>query len=120
MEIDERAAERIIEDAMCAAKGDERGALALLQGKYIELAIRTVQEFPSDDWLRAMAAFCQTAMNKLQASRDFYSGALRKSRNEDLYLGTLGDPQGEGRRFAEWLYHRFQSVKLTQTRESED
>jgi hypothetical protein len=114
MEIDERAAERILADVMTAAKGDAHTGLALLQGLYIELSLRTVQERPSVVWPETMAAFCQVAMNKLKDSRDFYSGALHA--NDASHRAGFGDAQGEGRRFAEFFFQRMLSSTLTSPR----
>jgi len=114
MEIDERAAERILADVMTAAKGDAHTGLALLQGLYIELSLRTVQERPSMVWPETMAAFCQVAMNKLKDSRDFYSGALHIG-DTSLRAG-FGDAQGEGRRFAEFFFQRMHASTLTAPR----
>ena len=114
MEIDERAAERILADVMTAAKGDAHTGLALLQGLYIELSLRTVQERPSVVWPETMAAFCQVAMNKLKDSRDFYSGALHV--NDASHRAGFGDAQGEGRRFAEFFFQRMLSSTLTSPR----
>jgi len=114
MEIDERAAERILADVMTAAKGDAHTGLALLQGLYIELSLRTVQERPSVVWPETMAAFCQVAMNKLKDSRDFYSGALHV--NDASTRAGFGDAQGEGRRFAEFFFQRMLSSTLTSPR----
>lgn len=117
MEIDERAAERILADVMTAAKGDAHAGLALLQGLYIELALRTVQERPSHVWPETMAAFCGLAMNKLKDSRDFYSGALHTS--DSSRRAGFSDAHGEGRRFGEFLFQRMQSSTLTAPRQFE-
>jgi hypothetical protein len=114
MDIDERAAERIMADVMTAAKGDAHTGLALLQGLYIELSLRTVQERPSIVWPETMAAFCQIAMNKLKDSRDFYSGALHTS--DASHRAGFGDASGEGRRFAEFFLRRMQASSLTTPR----
>ncbi len=113
MDIDERAAERILADVMTAARGDAHTGLALLQGMYIELALRTVQERPSIVWPETMAAFCQVAMNKLKDSSISYSGA--RSVTEASRDG-FADAAGEGRRFAEFLYNRMQASSLTTPR----
>ncbi len=111
MDIDEHAAERILADVLTAAKGDAHTGLALLQGMYIELALRTVQERPSIVWPETMAAFCQVAMNKLKDSSVSYSGARSSSARDNF-----ADAQGEGRRFAEFLYNRMQASTLTTPR----
>ncbi|CAN5332717.1 hypothetical protein BH11MYX1_BH11MYX1_30310 [soil metagenome] len=113
MDIDERAAERILADVLTAAKGDAHTGLALLQGMYIELALRTVQERPSIVWPATMAAFCQVAMNKLKDSSISYSGARSLS---EASRDGFADAAGEGRRFAEFLYHRMQASTLTTPR----
>jgi hypothetical protein len=113
MDIDERAAQRILADVMTAAKGDAHTGLALLQGMYIELALRTVQERPSIVWPETMAAFCQLAMNKLKDSSRFYSGA--RTTDSGMCDG-FGDAAGEGRRFAEFLYNRMRASSLTTPR----
>ncbi len=114
MDIDEHAAERILADVMTAAKGDAHTGLSLLQGLYIELALRTVHERPSIVWPETMAAFCQVAMNKLKDSSLFYSGA--RSPSEASHRALFGDAQGEGRRFAEFLYNRMLASHLTTPR----
>jgi hypothetical protein len=114
MEIDELAAERILADVLTAAKGDAHTGLALLQGLYIELALRTVQERPSIVWPETMAAFCQVAMNKLKDSSLFYSGA--RSPSEAAHRALFSDAHGEGRRFAEFLYNRMLASNLTTPR----
>lgn len=109
MEIDEREAQRILATVVSAGRGDAQAALALLQGAFVELAIRTVQELPSEEWVDALAVYCETAMAKLKDARDFYTGA-RSSRFDDRQQrGALSSPQTEGRRFAEQLYFRLQA-----------
>jgi len=118
MDLDEQAAERILADVMSAARGDAHTGLALLQGLYIELALRTVQERPSIVWPETMAAFCQVAMNKLKDSSMFYSGARFAGHpaGDASHRALFSDAQGEGRRFAEFLYNRMLASALTSPR----
>lgn len=118
MDLDEQAAERILADVMAASRGDAHTGLALLQGLYIELALRTVQERPSIVWPETMAAFCQVAMNKLKDSSMFYSGARFAGHpsGDASHRALFGDAQGEGRRFAEFLYNRMLASALVTPR----
>lgn len=121
MDIDEREAQRILATVTSAARGDAHAALALLQGAFVELAIRTVQELPSDEWVEALAVYCETAMAKLKDARDFYTGARSSRFDENAQRGALSSPQTEGRRFAEQLCYRLQASDVARAhRRNED
>ena len=109
------ASQQICDQAEACAHGDQRTALAMLLGAYIEMASRlVVSEQPSDRWLLAMAAYCQAGTDKLRDGAEFYARGHRTSDDDqDSYLGQLAGAQQAGESFAEHLQDRFAAVGLS-------
>ncbi|CAN5761615.1 hypothetical protein BH11MYX2_BH11MYX2_26170 [soil metagenome] len=108
------ASHQICEQAEASAHGDQRTALAMLLGAYVEMASRVVvSEQSSDRWLLAMSAYCQAAADKLRDAGQFYARGHRTSDDEQAsYLGYLAGAQQAGESFAEMLQHRFDAAGL--------
>ena len=108
------ASQQICEQAEACARGDQRTALAMLLGAYVEMASRVVaSEHPSDRWLLAMAAYCQAATDKLRDAAEFYARGHRTSDDDQAcYLGQLAGAQQAGQSFAEHLTERFDALGL--------
>lgn len=108
--------------AETSSHGDQRTALAMLLGAYIEMASRVVvSEQPSDRWLLAMAAYCQAASDKLRDAAQFYARGHRTSDDEQgAYLGQLAGAQQAGESFAEHLQQRFDELGLDDARVSHE
>lgn len=111
------ASQQICDQAEAVAHGDQRTALAMLLGAYVEMASRVVvSEQPSDRWLLAMAAYCQAATDKLRDAAEFYARGHRTSDDDQAsYLGHLAGAQQAGQTFAEHLAQRFESLGLAWT-----
>jgi hypothetical protein len=100
------AASRIYEEAWTAARGDARTALALLQGCYVEMAMRLAQEEqPSGRQLETVSAFCRAAGTRLLESAT-------------TSVGTA--PQLEGATFAMVLRNRFETAGATRRPDDDD
>lgn len=108
------ASQQICAQAEAAAHGDQRTALAMLLGAYVEMASRlVVSEQSSDRWLLAMNAYCQAASEKLRDAAQFYARGHRTAEDEqDGYLGQLAGAQQAGESFAERLQQRFDALGL--------
>ncbi|HEY4178351.1 MAG TPA: hypothetical protein VGM90_16000 [Kofleriaceae bacterium] len=108
------ASQQICAQAEACAHGDQRTALAMLLGSYIEMASRVVvSDQSSDRWLLAMSAYCQAAADKLRDAGQFYARGHRTSDDEQAsYIGYLAGAQQAGETFAELLQHRFDSMGL--------
>ena len=111
------AATRLLQEAHRLMRGDARATLALLQGAYIEEAIRiAIEEQPTAQQLAAVHAFCSVAGHRLLDAAAAYARSL--GRDEDRRLAALGnvhDAQSEGERYAASLRRRFETIALTQT-----
>lgn len=116
------ASQAICDLAESSARGDQRTALAMLLGAYVEMASRVVvSEQSSDRWLLAMAAYCQAASEKLRDAGQFYTRGHRTSDDEQgAYLGQLAGAQQAGESFAEHLQLRFEALGLDDPRVSMD
>lgn len=116
------ASQAICDLAETSAHGDQRTALAMLLGAYVEMASRlVVSEQSSDRWLLAMAAYCQAASEKLRDAGQFYARGHRTSDDEQgAYFGQLAGAQQAGESFAEHLQQRFDALGLGDPRESLD
>lgn len=108
------ASQQICDRAEMVAHGDQRTALAMLLGAYIEMASRVVMsEQPSDRWLLAMAAYCQAATDKLRDAAELYARGARASDDDQAsLLGQLAGAQQAGQSFAEHLAQRFDRLGL--------
>lgn len=105
--------------ALSAARGDERTALSMLQGCYLEMASRLViSEQASDHWLDTIAMFCQVASDRLGDAASYYMGATQS--DEEARLGKLHGAQHEAARFASQLRHRFETFPETRTPDPTD
>jgi hypothetical protein len=113
------ASQAICDLAETSAHGDQRTALAMLLGAYVEMASRVVvSEQPSDRWLLAMAAYCQAASEKLRDASQFYTRGHRTSDDEQgTYFSQLAGAQQAGESFAEHLQQRFEALGLDDPRE---
>ena len=122
MKIVPGASQRICDQAEAAAHGDQRTALAMLLGAYVEMASRVVvSEQPSDRWLVAMAAYCQAATDKLRDAAEFYARGYRTSDDDQAsYLGALAGAQQAGMSFAEHLSARFDDLGIVEGDEDVD
>ncbi len=119
MDVDPRAWHRISQVVLDAAQGDERTALAMLQGCYLELASRVVvAEQASDRWLDGIATFCQVAADRLGDEASYFVGTTRG--DEAQRLGKLQGTHEEATRFATQLRHRFETFEQTRTPEPTD
>jgi len=109
------ASQQICDQAEVCAHGDQRTALAMLLGAYVEMASRLVMsEQPSHRWLLAMAAFCQAGTDKLRDGAEFYARGHRTvDDDQGSYLGQLAGAQQAGASFAEHLQDRFDAVGLS-------
>jgi hypothetical protein len=116
------ASQAISDLAETSAHGDQRTALAMLLGAYVEMASRlVVSEQTSDRWLLAMAAYCQAASEKLRDAGQFYARGHRTSDDEQgAYLGQLAGAQQAGESFAEHLQARFEALGLGDPRDQLD
>lgn len=116
------ASQAICDLAEASSHGDQRTALAMLLGAYVEMASRlVVSEQPSDRWLLAMAAYCQAASEKLRDAGQFYTRGHRTSDDEQgAYFGQLAGAQQAGESFAEHLQLRFDALGLDDPRTSID
>ncbi len=114
------ASQAICDLAESAAHGDQRTALAMLLGAYVEMASRVVvSEQPSDRWLLAMAAYAQAASDKLRDAAQFYARGHRTSDDEQgAYFSQLAGAQQAGESFAEHLQQRFDELGLDDARDS--
>jgi hypothetical protein len=114
MDVDPGAWHRISHVVLEASRGDERTALALLQGCYLELASRlVVSEQPSGTWLDGIATFCQVAADRLGDEASYFMGATRG--HEAERLGRLQGAHEEATRFASQLRARFETFEHTRT-----
>lgn len=114
MDVDPSAWHRISQIALEAARGDERTALAMLQGCYLELASRlVVTEQPSGLWLDGIATFCQVAADRLGDEASYFMGATRA--DETQRLGKLQGAHEQASRFADQLRARFETFEQTRT-----
>jgi hypothetical protein len=119
MDVDPRAWQQLSTMALSAARGDERTALAMLQGAYLEMASRlVVAEQPSDAWLDGIATFCQVAADRLGDAASYYVGATQG--DELQRLGKLHGAQDEAARFAGQLRARFETFEHTRSPERTD
>ncbi len=111
------ASQQICDQAETVARGDQRTALAMLLGAYVEMASRVVvSEHPSDRWLLAMAAYCHAATDKLRDAAEFYTRGDRTSDDDRAsYLGHLAGAQQAGLSFAEHLAERFDMLGITES-----
>jgi 4-alpha-glucanotransferase len=115
------ATQRILQEARAIAKGDARAVLALLQGCFLEEAIRiSIEEQPTERQLAAMHAFCSVAGRRLLDAATFY-GRARGSSEERyrLFLGRLHNAPDEAQRFAASVRNRFETGGLTGTPQSD-
>ena len=110
------SSQQICDTAEACAHGDQKTALAMLLGAYVEAASRlVVSEQSSDRWLLAMAAYCHAASDKLRDAAQFYARGHQTSDDEQAaYLGQLAGAQQAGESFAEHLSVRFASLGLTE------
>jgi len=110
------ASQQICEQAEACAHGDQKTALAMLLGAYVDHASRiVVSEQPSDRWLLAMAAYCQAASDKLRETAQFYVRGHRTSDDEQgAYYAQLSGAQQAGESFAEHLEQRFDELGLSE------
>jgi len=119
MDVDPSALQRLTATVLTAAHGDERTALAMLQGSYVELASRlVVTEQASDLWLETLAMFCQVASDRLGDAASFYMGGT--GGDEAHRLGKLQGAHEEAARFASQLRHRFETFEQTRSPEPTD
>ncbi len=119
MDVDPSAWHRISHVVLEAARGDERTALALLQGCYIEMASRlVVSEQSSADWLDGISTFCQIAADRLGDEASYFVGATRG--DEAQRLGKLQGTHEEATRFATQLRARFETFEQTRSPDPTD
>lgn len=119
MDVDPGAWHRVSQTALEATRGDERAALALLQGCYLEIASRlVVAEHASATWLEAIATFCQVASDRLGDEASYFVGATRAGETERL--GKLQGTHEQATRFADQLRARFETFEHTRTPEPTD
>ena len=100
----------LFEAAVTRANGDTRTALALLQGCFVEMAIRLVQdEVVSARHGAALSAFLQMGGDRLKELGAAYGrGRLAAS------------PQNEGAHLAQTLRGRFETSSATRTPHASD
>ncbi|MBL0217815.1 MAG: hypothetical protein IPQ07_28540 [Myxococcales bacterium] len=118
MDVDPTSWHRISQVVLEAARGDERTALALLQGCYLELASRVVvAEQASTHWLDGIATFCQVAADRLGDEASYFVGATRGQGvlDEAQRLGKLQGAHEEATRFAMQLRARFETFEQTRS-----
>lgn len=116
MDVDPGAWHRVSQTALEVARGDERAALALLQGCYLEIASRlVVAEQASANWLEAIATFCQVASDRLGDEASYFVGATRAGEAERL--GKLQGTHEQATRFADHLRARFETFEHTRSPE---
>ncbi len=114
MDVDPTSWHRISQVVLETARGDERTALALLQGCYLELASRlVVAEQASTHWLDGIATFCQVAADRLGDEASYFVGATRG--DEAQRLGKLQGAHEEATRFATQLRARFETFEQTRS-----
>jgi hypothetical protein len=114
MDVDPTAWHRVSQVALEAARGDERTALALLQGCYVELASRlVVTEHASASWLDAISMFCQVASDRLSDEASYFVGATRSTESDRL--AKLAGAHEEATRIATQLRARFETFEHTRT-----
>ncbi len=119
MDVDPSAWHRISHVVLEAAHGDERTALAMLQGCYLEMASRLViTEQASQHWLDGIAMFCQIAADRLGDEASYFVGATRG--DEAQRLGKLQGTHEEATRFATQLRARFETFEHTRSPEASD
>jgi hypothetical protein len=108
------AAAKLLQEARLLTGGDARATLALLQGCYVEEAIRVaIEEQPSGRQLAAVHAFCSVAGHRLiDAASSYGRGGASEERRLSV-LGVLHDAQSEGARYAASLFRRFETTGLT-------
>ncbi|MBA3464707.1 MAG: hypothetical protein H0T46_32540 [Deltaproteobacteria bacterium] len=118
MDVDPSAWHRVSQVALEAAHGDERTALALLQGCYVEMASRlVVTEHASASWLDAISMFCQVASDRLSDEASYFVGATRSTESDRL--GKLAGSHEEATRVAMQLRARFETFEHTRSPLSE-
>lgn len=109
------AGQLVMTEALRAARGNDRAALALLQACYIELSIRlAIEEQTHERQLPAVAAFCQVGGQMLIDQGRAYLDAASKD-SEGLLLGRLHNAQEQRDRFELFLRRRFETEALTRT-----
>ncbi len=119
MDVDPSAWHRISHVVLDAAHGDERTALAMLQGCYLEMASRlVVTEQASQQWLDGIAMFCQIAADRLGDEASYFVGATRG--DEAQRLGKLQGTHEEATRFAAQLRARFETFETTRSPDPTD
>jgi len=119
MDVDPSAWHRISHVVLEAAHGDERTALALLQGCYLEMASRlVVNEQSSQHWLDGIAMFCQIASDRLGDEASYFVGTTRG--DEAQRLGKLQGTHEEATRFAMQLRARFETFEQTRSPDPTD
>ena len=111
------ALQRILQEARRLARGDARAVLAMLQGCYLEEAIRvSIEERGPEQQLAAVGAFCAAAGHRLiDAAASYGRGQGSPEERRRLHLGRLHNAQDEGQRFAASLQHRLETDALTRT-----
>jgi 4-alpha-glucanotransferase len=111
------ATQRILQEARTIAQGDARAVLALLQGCFLEEAIRvSIEEQPTERLLAAVHAFCSVAGHRLLDAATFYGRAQRSSEERlRMFLGRLHNAPDEAQRFAASVRNRLETVGLTRT-----
>jgi hypothetical protein len=111
------ALQRILQEARRLARGDGRAVLALLQGCYLEEAIRvSIEEQGPERQLAAVQAFCATAGHRLlDAAAAYGRGQGSPEERRVLHLGRLHNAQDEGQRFADSLRNRLETEAITRT-----
>lgn len=119
MDVDPAAWHRISHVVLEAAHGDERAALALLQGCYLEMASRlVVSEQMSEHWLDSISTFCQIASDRLADEASYFVGAT--GGDEAQRLGKLQGAHEESTRFAMQLRARFETFDQTRSPDPTD
>jgi len=115
LDVPERAVEHVAQEARVAARGDSRVMLSLLQGAYLEEAIRiAIAEQPSEKQLSSIHAFCTVAAkNLLDAAQSYAAAELATDDRRALAAGRVHDAQEEARRFALFLRRRFETNPMT-------
>ena len=94
--------QRLWEEALTAGGNDERTALALLQGAFLENAIRlALVERPSAQQADAVHALCRTAADRLGDAAAFYARDAAR----------FADAQEQGARFATSVRNRLELTR---------
>ncbi|MBA3542326.1 MAG: hypothetical protein H0T79_22110 [Deltaproteobacteria bacterium] len=118
-ELSPGAVNQVSQDAVNAATGDHRTAMALLQAAYAQLASRVaIAEHGPGDRGPIVMGFAQVATDMLgHWAHEF---ARLDESTDPTHQARIGDVQGEATRFARQLRNRYEAVDETQTPEDED